>query len=576
MLISVHDKSLKRVGFLDNDKPDTTHFTDDTWHRYLTEATSTFDFTIPKASADPDVLSAITDQSYVSFSYEGHDHLFNIMQLEETEDEIIVKCENLNLELVTETERAHDANGQKTFEEYIKENQIDFAQFKIGINEVASNKRTLSWDGTSTKLERLLSIANSFDAEVEFETHLNRDGTLKDITLNVYQKHDDNHQGVGTRRNDVTLFYGKNLKSIRRKVDKTGLYTAIRPLGTDDLTIKNLDKTVKDADGRVLYQSPKGDEHILAPQSREKYPAQLQPATQDNYVNLEWSYDTKDVDTLYSKGLAKLKEICEPAITYEIEGTEQLDIGDTVQIHDDGFSPTLLLEARVSEQEISFSDPTKNVNKYANARELENKLSSSILSRVEEIRASAAPYIMTIYSDNGTVLRKKSDSTTLTARVTKGDKDVTSTATITWTVDDTTVSTDASVTITGLTGKKVYKAEATDATGNALCSAEVTVYYIGDAVQLNILSSAGTVFKNSTTATVLRLEIVVGGTKITSYADAVAYFGDSVTVTWRYNKLGESGYTTISSTDSRLSDSGFQLSLTGIDDQTVFECDMTY
>jgi hypothetical protein len=48
MLISIHDKSLKRVAFLDNDKPGTLHYFDDTWHRYLIEATSTFDFTVPK------------------------------------------------------------------------------------------------------------------------------------------------------------------------------------------------------------------------------------------------------------------------------------------------------------------------------------------------------------------------------------------------------------------------------------------------------------------------------------------------------------------------------------------------
>lgn len=576
MLISIHDKNLHRVGYLDNDKPDTTHFYDDTWHRYLSEATSTYDFSVSKVKGDLTVLSYLNDQSYVSFSYEGHDHLFNIMQIEETEDEIIVKCEDLNLELVTETERAHEANGQKTFVEYIKENQIDFAQLKIGINEVASNKRTLSWDGTSTKLERLLSIANSFDAEVEFETHLNRDGTLKDLTLNVYQKHDDNHQGVGTRRNDVTLFYGKNLKSVRRKVDKTGLYTAIRPLGTDDLTIKDLDKTVKDEDGRVLYQSPKGDEHILAPQSREKYPAQLQPATQDNYVNLEWSYDTKDVDTLYSKGLAKLKQISEPAITYEAESTVMLDIGDTITIHDDGFSPTLLLEARVSEQEISFSDPTKNKNVYSNFRALENRLSSSIQSRVESIRSAEAPYIMTILSDNGVVLRKKSDSTMLTARIMKNNEDVTDKQTIRWTVGDTQIATGKTVTITGLDGKKVYRAEAVDDSNTALCNAEVTVFYIGDAVQTNIISSAGTVFKNTTTATVLSLEVVVGGKKFTTYADAASYFGDSTAVTWRSRSEDQTDFTTISSTDSRLSDHGFKLSLLGIETRTVFECTLTY
>lgn len=391
MLISVHDSHLHRVGFLDNDKPNATHFSDDTWHRYLAEATSTFDFTVSKTAADAKVLENLTEKNYISFRREGKDYLFNIMKVEETEQEMKLNCENLNLELITEDAAKHDANGAKTYLAYLEQDGINesLAKVSIGVNEIADRKRTLSWDATATKLNRLLSIATGFDAEVEFETELNRDGTLKRLVLNTYIAHDETHQGVGVRRNDVTLCYGKNLDSVRRTIDKTGLYSCIYPMGTDGLNVSNVAREDFDADGHS-YFSRKGDAIIRCHDSAEAYPAQLSDLNGDIYTLLRWDYDTKDVNLLYSKALAKLKSVAWPAITYEAKGTEMLDIGDTVTIQDDGFSPTLLLEARVSEQEISFSDPSKNKNTYSNFRALQNKLSKGIQDSSAQLAKDAA------------------------------------------------------------------------------------------------------------------------------------------------------------------------------------------
>ncbi|MCQ4823041.1 hypothetical protein [Eubacterium callanderi] len=86
MLISIHDKTLQRVAYIDNEKPGTLHFFDDVWHRYLTEATSTFDFSVPKTGNA--AHRYLTEKNYVSFQYEGQDDLFNIMRTEETEDDL--------------------------------------------------------------------------------------------------------------------------------------------------------------------------------------------------------------------------------------------------------------------------------------------------------------------------------------------------------------------------------------------------------------------------------------------------------------------------------------------------------
>lgn len=485
MLISIHDKTLQRVAFIDNEKPGTLHFFDDVWHRYLTEATSTFDFSVPKTGNA--ALQYLTEKNYVSFQYEGQDYLFNIMRTEETEDDLACYCENLNLELLNEMSPAFKSDGAKPFVWYFNNSDIvggqNFSDLVLGINEVSDYSRSLEWEGTDTKLARLLSLVNKFDAECEFVTELNRDGTLKQIVLNVYKKHDDTHQGVGTRRQDVTLYYGKEIDGIRRTVDKTGLYNAIYPRGKDGLSITTVEKTEYDADGRVLYYTHSGQPYIYAPQTAEEYPAQIS-SKDDPWILYRWEYETDNVNTLYGQALAKLKEISVPAVTYEMEGSLILEIGDTVKIHDDKFAPTLLLEARVSEQEVSFSDPTKNKNVFSNFKALENKLSTDITGRLDQLIQEALPYTAEILSNNGTVFRNGEGETTLTARVLKGNVDVTAAVEVTWVRADApqTAVTAPSITITAtdVIGKAVYKLAAKNKEGSTLTTAEVTITHVLD------------------------------------------------------------------------------------------------
>lgn len=485
MLISIHDKRLQRVAFIDNEKPETLHFFDDIWHRYLTEATSTFDFSVPKTGNA--ALQYLTEKNYVSFQYGGQDYLFNIMRTQETESELACYCENLNLELLNEMSPAFKSGGAQTFAWYFNNSDLvggkNFSDLVLGINEVSDYSRSLEWEGTDTKLARLLSLVNKFDAECEFVTELNRDGSLKRIVLNVYKRHDDTHQGVGTRRQDVTLYYGKEIDGIRRTVDKTGLYNAIYPQGKDGLSITTVEKTEYDADGRVLYYTHNGQPYIYAPQTAEEYPAQIS-SKDDPWILYRWEYETENVNTLYGQALAKLKEISVPAVTYEVEGSLMLEIGDTVKIHDDKFTPTLLLEARVSEQEVSFSDPTKNKNVFSNFKALENKLSTDITGRLDQLIQEALPYTAEILSDNGTVFRNGEGETTLTARVLKGNTDMSSAVEATWVRADApqTAVTALSITIsaTDVIGKAVYKFAAKNKEGSILATAEVTITHVLD------------------------------------------------------------------------------------------------
>lgn len=155
------------------------------------------------------------------------------MQVEETETTIRCLCENLNLELLNEYCNPYKATKAMSFEEYLVAFDIlNWGALTIGTNEVKDKKLTLEWTGQDTKLARLLSIANNFDAEIEFETQLHNNHTFKAFIVNVYKEYEEGKSyGVGRDRSDTVLRYQKNIAGITKKLDKRQIYNAIRPYG---------------------------------------------------------------------------------------------------------------------------------------------------------------------------------------------------------------------------------------------------------------------------------------------------------------------------------------------------------
>lgn len=237
MLVTIHNSKLEKVAFIDNDKQDTLNFYNDKFSQYLLTASATFEFTVYKKGIKSDTVKekayqTLTERSFVSFKSNDRTYLFNVMSTEENDTEIRCYCENLNLELLNEYAGPYKSNNQLSFIEYCNLFSIlKNGAITIGVNEVADFRRTIEWTGQDTNLKRLLSIANNFDAEIEFETKLNNDSTLKSFIMNIYKKNDGKNQGVGKRRDDIVLEYGKNIKNVKRKIDKTSIFNAVKPTG---------------------------------------------------------------------------------------------------------------------------------------------------------------------------------------------------------------------------------------------------------------------------------------------------------------------------------------------------------
>lgn len=432
MLLTIHDSNLRKVAFVDNEKQGTLNYFNDTWTRYMETGSSTFDFTVFKKAIISDVgqkraYNALNEKAFVSFQYKGKTYLHTIRKVEENEK--VIKCYsiNLNLELINEYANPYKSSKAMSFKEFCEEmDLLNYTFLKIGINEISDKKISAEWEGTDTKLNRLLSLAKKFGAEIEFDTRLNDDSSIKSFMVNVYHEHDDNHQGVG-QVSSIVLEYGKNLKTITRTIDKTGIYNSVKPTGKDEhgnvIDISGLGAwSVNNAKGeREFYQL---GAHLVAPLSMQMYPSTFthSTGTLDQYIRKDMTVESSNPEVIRSTAYRELKKNCYPAVTYEAEGFSDLEIGDTVKVYDDGFSPILLLEMRVSEQVISFTNPRNNKTTFSNAKALENRLSQGIQQQLDRMIENANPYTIKLATDNGIAFKNGQGQTIVTPTLMRGNK----------------------------------------------------------------------------------------------------------------------------------------------------------
>ena len=439
------------LAYMDNKHKKSMHYWGDELHEYLQGAANTYSFTVN--SKHPDAQH-ITVGNKVAFISKGKPYYLNIVNTEQTERTITAEAWSLSFELINEDAGAYKAASAMSFSEYLTVFDPE-RTIKIGLNEVSDKRIANEWMGTTSVLKRLFSLANVFSAEIEFETVLNRDYSLKEIVLNVYREHNDTDSGIGEYRNDIVLRYGKGITGIRKTADASSLYTCIFPTGKDGLTIDGLDKKEYDASGRLEFYTEGG--LIRAPQARDRFPSNIVNKT-DAYIMLQKEYDTDNKDKLYSMALSDLKTASEPVVTYEVDGYFNTDIGDTVRMQDQEWTPVLHLQARVSEQVRSLTDPKTAKTVFTNYKELTSEISDDLIKRMEDLISKNKVYTCSISTNNGIIFKNGIGNTTLTAYSYNNGVDVSSNLQFRWSKDGREFYVGRSVTVNAedVESKAVY------------------------------------------------------------------------------------------------------------------------
>ena len=443
------------VAFMDNAHKKSMHYWDDELHEYLQGAANTYTFTVNAKHPDAE---HVTVGNKVAFTRKGKSYYLNIVNTDQTEKTITATAWSLSFELINEDAGEYKAGKAMSFEEYLAVFDAE-RTLKLGLNEVSDKRITNEWTGTTSVLKRLFSLANVFSAEIEFETVLNRDYSLKEIVLNVYRKHSDTDSGVGEYRNDIVLRYGKGITGIRKTTDAEKLYTCIQPTGKDGLTINGLDKKEYDENGNIEYFTDGAI--IRAPQARDRFPSNIVNKA-DAYILMRKEYDTDSKDKLYSMALSDLKTASEPVVTYEVDGYFDTNIGDTVRMQDQEWTPVLYLQARVSEQVRSLTNPKTAKTVFTNYKELTSEISDSLLQRMQDLINKNKVYTCSISTNNGIIFKNGIGSTTLTAYAYDNGVDVADKLQFRWSKDGHEFYVGKSVTVNAadVDTKAVYSFEA--------------------------------------------------------------------------------------------------------------------
>ncbi|MGL5897997.1 MAG: phage tail protein [Lactococcus lactis] len=451
---------------MNNDLPNALHYYEDNWHRYLAEGTSTFDFKVSKSHLD---ASLITTQGYISFTYEDIDYLFMVMIKNEDDYTLEVECDNLNLELINEQLNSYSNTAKHTLDWYIwNAAGLSSSAIVIGNNPFTDTK-ILTFDQAETKLSRLISIIQAWSGEFEFITTLKNNGTLNELTLNIYES-----GGVGEIRKDVTFYYGKNVAGINRTEDKTNIFNATTVTDSNGkYKWDNLEKSIQNSDGNLEFYKKLNEKTAYAPISKDLYPSQIKSDNSDQWIRKDFSIEAKSAEDLWDYAYKQLKENAYPQVTYDVSATstsvrnklgdgKRLNIGDTIIVYDENFDKGdggLILSARVSEQEISFSNPLNDKLTFSNFVKLKSNISDNLIDRMKDLVDQNTPYRAELETTNGVQFKNSEGSTTLTARVYFGsDSAETLADSYSWTKDNVVVADVQEITVdaSGIDEKAVY------------------------------------------------------------------------------------------------------------------------
>lgn len=440
MQIWIHDSKMRKIVALNNDIPDMLSYTNSAWHPYLDQATSTFDFTIPKFSNGElhEDIKLINDECFVSFYVNDSYQVFYIATLQEDDFNIQLTCNNTNLEYALEYANPFSNESAQTIEWYLNQmGLLSFAAVEIGFNEISDRKRTLTFDSQETKMNRLQSLMSKFEAEFEFKVELNRDGTYKRIVINIYQKN-----GIGTDRKDVVLYYSNGLKGVQVSSDKTQMFNAGVFDGKNGVNLANVEFSEKNADGVEEFYSRKGDIFVYAPLSMQRYPATMRPDGQDNWIRKDFQTEYENVNDLKAYALRTLKQYAYPLVTYTasvqsgfVSQHTDLKLGDTIRIIDNNFAGGLALEARVSEMIISFDNPANNSFIFTNYRKIDNKPSAALQTRIEQAVESKLPYRIELATTGGVTFKNNEGETIVKPSLYKGNLPYTTDVSWRWALD---------------------------------------------------------------------------------------------------------------------------------------------
>lgn len=258
-------------------------------------------------------------------------------------------------DLKNEIVDAYTATTQMTFEQYFNIFTGN-SGWEIGVNEIPTDVRTLTFDSEETSYDRMNSVATQFGVETYFSFSI-VGTTMVKCYLNVVKKR-------GADRG-ITLRVGDEINRITVDSDSTNLMTAVYARGAtpdgSETPINLVGYSYTDPTGQFVLTK---EGYLLDTVSNRIYSRLRQNSTatvDGSYLNHVIDYEATTQASLLQSALADLKQNNHPAVNYTIELAkipQNIRCGDTVQIEQE--DRHLYLSARVLELDKCYSNPSSS------------------------------------------------------------------------------------------------------------------------------------------------------------------------------------------------------------------------
>ena len=354
MIIYLADRHMNIVATCSNNLPKGLKFQNDLKAEDVESGVATFSVDILYDEEDAVKTAQYCESGNYVLVYDdnGENGFYTIIEAENNRKEhsINIYAEDGGLDLLNEVVDAYTADGPHPIAFYIEKFSYD-SGFEIGLNEVSDLNRTLSWSGQDTCTARILSVANSFDAEIGFSFTV-KNMTITHKYINIYKKRGN--------ENVAQLRLNTDIDNIIVKSSISDLTTCLIPNGgTPEGSEHPITLAGYSYDDGDIYINELGwvaSRTALSKWSRYQWETY---GSYGGHIVKYYTYDTTSQSELCNRSISYLKKYYDIIYNYEVDIAilpDNVRIGDTINIIDE--NGELYLNARVLKLETSSCDKT--------------------------------------------------------------------------------------------------------------------------------------------------------------------------------------------------------------------------
>ena len=382
MIYHILNRQYESICIINSESKDSVIMNEDKHSLILSNGTllNVLDVTISKIHPDSEYIQTGT---YIAFQDENGNNI--CLELIKAKDsnryERVCRYEDLGMQLINKTPNTFSSTFAQPIEYYVNREIYDTG-WEIGLNEVKGLKRRIDFSSNETTLTRLQKICSEYGCEMYFTVKFQNLAVVSKLINIVYRI------GVDT---EVVLRAGVDLMVSTKEVTNEGLKTALIVTGPT-----NFNNLVYN-DGN--YFTRIGESIIYDREANALWGRGHTTDTRDSgWIYGNYQSQSDDPAQMFAEGLAELKQINQPEATYTVEAifnNTDFMVGDRVTIMDEEFKPSLRINARILQKDISRTNPSNNGLIIGNVIELKSAINAKLQQLQNQINNKADDTITT-------------------------------------------------------------------------------------------------------------------------------------------------------------------------------------